>query len=238
MSITPIIAQQRLDSRGKPTIQVTLRTSRGIFRSTVPSGASNGDYEAVELRDSDPKVSNGQGVTKAVHSLEQILAPKILDWDLNPAHVLARVEQLTIDADGTPDKSKLGANVILAVSTGLGDEGGFALRVRHPHETLDLIVEAIDRAGYTGKVKISIDSASQSFRREGGYDLGFKTNKSQILDPEQLADLYHELLVKYSIVLLEDPLGQDDWESLTKSRSQLQVELVGHDLLATNKQGI
>ncbi len=329
MSITSITAQQRLDSRGKPTVQVTLRTSDGVFRSIVPSGASKGDYEAVELRDNDPKVFHGQGVAKAVHNVEHILAPKIIDSGLHPAHDLAKIEQLMIDADGTPDKSKLGANAILAVgmaaaragaaalgiplyqflakqsftptsefvlpvpfmnvlnggehsgnplafqefmiapvhaesfaqavqwnaetyaclrsllvekfgtaAIGLGDEGGFAPPVRGPHETLDLIVQAIDRAGYTGKIKIGIDPASQSFRREGGYDLGFKTDKSEMMDPEQLAKLYHELLAKYPIILLEDPFGQDDWDSFAKFHSQSQVELVGDDLLATNKQRI
>lgn len=96
-------------------------------------------------------------------------------------------------------------------------------------------MQAVDRAGYTGKIKIGIGPASQSFRRKGGYDLGFKTDGSELLGPEQLAELYYGLLAKYPIVLLEDSFGQDDWGSFAKFRSQSEVELVGDDLLATNK---
>lgn len=131
-------------------------------------------------------------------------------------------------------KSKFGASAI-----GVGDEGGFAPPIRHPHEALDLLVEAIEQAGHTGKVKIGIDPASESFCTEKGgkvtYDLGYKSpGDSEVLSPADFAELYRQLVAKYPIVLLEDPFGQDDWDSWTAFNKTCQIELVGDDLLATN----
>lgn len=330
MAITAVTAQWRLDSRSKPTVQVLLKTSHGTFRSIVPSGASKGDYEAVELRDEDPNAFLGQGVLKAVHNVDRILGPAVVKSGLDPARDLRKIDQLMIDLDGTPDKSKLGANAILAISMaaaragaaaqgvplykflakesgsasddfilpvpfmnvlnggdhsgnpmafqefmiapthattfaqavqwnsetygclkslvskkygkaaiGLGDEGGFAPpTIDHPHQALDLLVEAIKEAGHEGKIKIGIDPASQSFFKEGKYDLGFKTDKPDMKSPDELAKLYEELLAKYPIVLLEDPFGQDDWDSFAKFNAEGHVELVGDDLLATNPKRI
>lgn len=310
-------------------MQVTLQTEHGAFRSIVPSGASKGDYEAVELRDGDSSVFHGQGVAEAVHNVEHILAPAIMKSGLDPERDLRRIDEMMMALDGTPDKSKLGANAILAVSMaaaragaaaarkplyefiasesnasvdgfvlpvpfmnvlnggdhsgnpmafqefmiapihagsfaqavqwnaetyaslrnlivkkygkgaiGLGDEGGFAPPISHPRQALDLLVQAIDDAGHTGKIKIGIDPASQSFFKDGKYDLGFKTDKPEVMSPDQLGDLYRQLLDEYPIVLLEDPFGQDDWDSFTKFHASSQVELVGDDLLATNKKRI
>lgn len=329
MAILAITAAQRLDSRGMPTVQVTMQTECGIFRSIVPSGASKGDYEAVELRDGDTHAFHGRGVTKAVHNVEQIIAPAILKSGLDPAFDLKKIDEMMIALDGTPDKSNLGANALLAVSmaaaragaaardkplyefieqesgaaadgftlpvpfmnvlnggehsgnhmafqefmiapvhagsfaqavqwnvetymslralivkrfgtqaVGLGDEGGFAPPVDHPRQALDLLVQAIEDAGHTGKIKIGIDPASQSFFTNGKYDLGFKTNHSELLDSEKLGELYQQLLEEYPIVLLEDPFGQDDWTSFAKFHASSHVELVGDDLLATNRKRI
>lgn len=326
MSITSITAQQRLDSRGKPTVQVQLTTPHGTFRAIVPSGASKGDYEAVELRDGDKSAFEGNGVLKACRSVSQTLGPKIIEAGLDPATDLKKIDQLMIETDGTPDKSKLGANAILGISMaaaragaaarniplyqfladesgtpskdfvlpvpfmnvlnggdhsgnpmafqefmiapthatsfaqavqwnaetysalktliqskhgkgaiGLGDEGGFAPPIGHPHEALDLLMEAIKVAGHEGKIKIGIDPASQSFfTADSKYDMGFKTDTPDLLDATMLGDLYRKLLKKYPIVLLEDPFGQDDWSAFTDFNKDCAVELVGDDLLATN----
>lgn len=325
MAIISIRASQRLDSRGKPTVQVDLTTSDGTFRAIVPSGASKGDYEAVELRDGDSSAFEGNGVMKACHNVDEVLGPQIVESGLNPAHDLKKIDELMIKLDGTEDKSKLGANAILGVSMaaaragaaarkvelyeflagesgsptdeyllpvpfmnvlnggdhsgspmafqefmiaptgassfaqavqwnaetyanlksiiqekygkgaiGLGDEGGFAPPIGHPEEALDLLVEAIAKAGHEGKIKIGIDPASQSFFQNGKYNLGFKTNQDNIMDANELGDLYRRLLQKYPIVLLEDPFGQDDWDAFANFMKDCSVELVGDDLLATN----
>lgn len=323
--ITSITAQQRLDSRGKPTVQVRLTTASGTFHSIVPSGASKGDYEAVELRDGDQAYYGGEGVLKAVHNVEEVLAPAIIEANLDPATDLKKIDELMVKLDGTDDKSKLGANAILGISmaaaragaaasdvplyqflakesgtptddfvmpvpfmnvlnggdhsgntmafqefmiapvdassfaeavqynaetyvclkslitkkygksaTGIGDEGGFAPPIYHPHEALDLLVEAIDHAGHAGKIKIGIDPASQSFLKEGAYDIGFKSDKPEMMSSTELGKLYHSLLEAYPIVLLEDPFGQDDWDAFTEFNKNCPIELVGDDLLATN----
>lgn len=117
---------------------------------------------------------------------------------------------------------------------GLGDEGGFAPPIGHPEEALDLLVEAIAKAGHEGKIKIGIDPTSQSFFQNSKYNLGFKTNQDNIMDANELGDLYRRLLQKYPIVLLEDPFGQDDWDAFANFMKDCSVELVGDDLLATN----
>jgi len=116
MSITSIKAAQRLDSRGKPTVQVILTTVNGCFRSSVPSGASKGDYEAVELRDGDSSCYQGSSILKAVHNVENVLGPAVIDAKLNPATDLAKIDELVVKLDGTDDRSKLGANAILDIS--------------------------------------------------------------------------------------------------------------------------
>jgi len=330
--ITHIEAAQRLDSRGKPTVQVCVTTEKGIFRALVPSGASKGQYEALELRDGDKSVYHGNGVLKSVHNVNEILAPTIVARKFDVGKDLAAIDALMREMDGTADKRKLGANAILGISmacaragaadqgvplfeflrqisnshkpyimpvpffnvlnggvhsgnlmafqefmiapvgasslthavqmgseiyqtlkdvikakfgasaTGIGDEGGFAPPISQPHEALDLLITAIEKCDYVGRVKIGIDPASSEFFRSEVYDLGFKNESSQKLDvklsPFQLSELYQQLIDKYPIVLLEDPFAEDDWDSWTKFNRTCSIELVGDDLLATNTERI
>jgi enolase len=323
--IESIHAFQRLDSRGNPTVQVVLTTENGRFTALVPSGASKGAYEAIELRDGDPAAYAGKGVLRAVRNVEDVLAPALL------SHQFAETDLRGVDAfmkslDGTEDKSKLGANAILGVSMacaragaaaqrvplyeflrrqagaktpfvmpvpffnvlnggvhsgnamafqefmiapvgaasmeeavrmgaevyqqlkgiiqaeygsaaiGLGDEGGFAPPISQPHEALDLLVAAVEKCGYTGKVKFAMDPASSEFFQTGKYVLDFKAKDAgkAVLSPEKLAELYNGLIEKYPVILLEDPFAQDDWGAWEAFDKTCKIELVGDDLLATN----
>jgi len=124
-------------------------------------------------------------------------------------------------------------------ATSIGDEGGFAPPISQPHEALDLLVEAVEEAGYTGKIKFAMDPASSEFFREGNYDLGIKDKKSAKLSPNGLADLYRDLIEKYPLVLLEDPFAEDDWESWSKFMEKgTSVEIVGDDLTVTNVERV
>lgn len=114
--ITAIHAAQRLDSRGKPTVQVRVTTSDGVFQSLVPSGASKGDYEAIELRDGDKAAYHGNGVLKAVSNVEGVLGPAIMKEKYDVATDLEKIDRCMISTDGSDDKSRLGANAILGVS--------------------------------------------------------------------------------------------------------------------------
>ncbi|RAH70388.1 enolase [Aspergillus aculeatinus CBS 121060] len=323
--IKAIKAAQRLDSRGNPTVQVDLTTEHGVFRAIVPSGASTGANEAVELRDSDPSNYGGKSVHKAIHNVESVIGPALIKSGLRVETDQRKIDELLIALDGTKNKANLGANAILGVSmacaragaaaaglelydylrresgakkpyvmpvpffnvlnggvhsgnkmafqenmiapvgassfseavrmgsevyqhlktilakrfgasaVGIGDEGGFAPPISQPHEALDLLAEAVSEAGYEGKIKFAIDPASSEFFRNGTYDLGFKDDAPNPRLPKQLMDVYHSLLSKYPIVLLEDPFAEDDWASWTEFCENCPVELVGDDLLVTNK---
>ncbi|CAI7676726.1 unnamed protein product [Penicillium palitans] len=322
--IRSIQAAQRLDSRGHPTVQVDLTTDKGTFRATVPSGASTGANEAIELRDKDSSAYGGKGVQKAVSNIELVIGPALVQSGLKADTHQKMIDCFLNNLDGTHDKSKLGANAILGVSmacaragaahldiplyeflrresggkkpyvmpvpffnvlnggvhsgnkiafqetmiapvgassfteavqmgsevyqqlkkvivkkfgpsaTGVGDEGGFAPPISHPHEALDLLVEAVSLAGYTGGIKFAIDPASSEFFRDGNYDIGFKDDKPNLQSPKQLAELYRSLLQNYPIVLLEDPFAETDWDSWIEFNQNCPVELVGDDLLVTN----
>jgi enolase len=128
-------------------------------------------------------------------------------------------------------------------ATGIGDEGGFAPPISKPSEALDLLVEAVEQAGYTGKIHFAMDPASSEFFREGSYDLGIKDKSSPKLTPDGLADLYRKLFAQYPIVLLEDPFAEDDWETWSKfmekgKEMKGMLEIVGDDLTVTNVERV
>ncbi|KAM6532485.1 hypothetical protein FSOLCH5_001908 [Fusarium solani] len=325
--IRSVRAAQRLDSRGNPTVQVEVTTAQGTFRALVPSGASTGTHEAAELRDKDGSKYGGKGVTQAVHNVEQVISPALVSKGFDPKTQLKDIDVFMRQLDGTPNKSRLGANAILGVSmacaragaastgvplydflrteagvkkpyvmpvpflnvlnggvhsgntmafqeimiaptgaqsfeeairmasevyhtlksvitdkfgapaTGVGDEGGFAPPISTLEEALDLLTVAIDKAGFTGRVKLACDPASSEFFNSGtgNYDLAFK-NKSvkDIRSSKEMQKLYKGILEKYQMVLLEDPFAEDDWQSWAEFNKDCPVELVGDDLLCTN----
>ena len=329
VTITDIKARQIFDSRGNPTVEVVVTTNRGEDTAAVPSGASTGEYEALELRDGG-KEYMGKGVSKAVENVNKIIAPALKG--MNPINQREIDEKMVQVLDGTQNqwgwcKSKLGANAILGVSLAVcragarakgvplwkhiadlagntdvllpvpsfniinggshagnnlafqefmilpigastfkeamrmgsevyhnlkkvivakygqdainvGDEGGFAPNIASAEEGLDLIMAAIEKAGYTGKVKIGMDVAASEFFVEGGYDLTLKNANAekQILNGEALSAYYKDLVSKYPIISIEDPFDQNDFASYAHMTEQMgeKVQIVGDDLLVTN----
>ena len=314
--IEQVGAREILDSRGNPTVEVEVLRDDGSFaRAAVPSGASTGAHEAVELRDSDERYM-GKGVTKAVDAVLDVLAPAVIDI---PAEDQRLVDEALLDADGTPNKSTVGANAVLGVSlavaraaaesanlelyrfiggsnahvlpvpmmnilnggahadsgvdvqefmiapigaptfrealrmgtevyhhlktvikdrglsTGLGDEGGFAPSVESTTAALDLIVEAIGKAGYElgTDVALALDVAATEFFKDGKYHFEGKQ-----LSAAEMADVYAELVNKYALVSIEDPLDEDDWDGWKTLTDMIgdKVQLVGDDLFVTNPQ--
>ncbi|PAY21889.1 phosphopyruvate hydratase [Dietzia natronolimnaea] len=314
--IEQVGAREILDSRGNPTVEVEVLLDDGSFaRAAVPSGASTGAHEAVELRDSDDRYM-GKGVTKAVDAVLDVLAPAVIGI---PAEEQRQVDEALLDADGTPNKSTVGANAILGVSlavaraaadsanlelyrfvgganahvlpvpmmnilnggahadsgvdvqefmiapigaptfrealrmgaevyhhlksvlkdkglsTGLGDEGGFAPSVDSTKAALDLIVEAIEKAGYTlgTDVALALDVAATEFYKDGKYHFEGKQ-----LSAAEMADVYADLVANYSLVSIEDPLDEDDWEGWKTLTEMIgnKVQIVGDDLFVTNPE--
>ncbi|GMT46595.1 MAG: enolase 2 [bacterium] len=317
-AIRAIRAREILDSRGNPTVEVDMELDCGARgRAAVPSGASTGVHEAVELRDGDTKEYGGKGVLQAVDNVNNVIAGELDGQDvLNQA----LLDKFMIDLDGTPNKGRLGANAILGVSmaaaraaasvldiplykylggsnavllpvpmmnimnggvhanwqsadfqeymivpygapgfrdalrwgsetyhalkdvlkkeghsTGVGDEGGFAPKVSSNEEPLDLIIRAIEQAGYEpGRdIGIAIDPASSGFYKEGKYLL---RTENRELTAEEMVEKYDSLVTKYPIVVLEDGLAEDDWEGWKILNGKLggRIELVGDDLFVTN----
>ncbi|KAM0788391.1 hypothetical protein ACM66B_001529 [Microbotryomycetes sp. NB124-2] len=326
MAIKSIHGRQVWDSRGNPTVEVDVVTEKGLFRAAVPSGASTGVHEAVELRDGDKSKYGGKGVHKAVANVNDVIAPELIKSGIDIKDQEA-IDNFLIKLDGTPNKGKLGANAILGVSmavakaaaaekgvplykhfadlagtsgdfilpvpamnvinggshagnalafqefmllpTGakdfdeamqmgtetyhvlksvikakygqdainVGDEGGFAPNVQGAEDSLELLTEAINKAGYSGKVKIGLDVASSEFYKDGKYDLDFKnpnSDSSKWLTGKELADVYIGFINKYDIVSIEDPFDQDDWEAWSHLTSQVKIQIVGDDLTVTN----
>jgi enolase len=315
-SIDAIHARQILDSRGNPTIEVEVVLDDGILgRAAVPSGASTGAFEAVELRDGGDEYG-GKAVGKAVQGVIDEIQPELLGFDADDQRL---VDQALIDLDGTPDKSRLGANAILGVSvavakaaaesarlplfrylggpnahvlpvplmnilnggahadnnvdvqefmivpigagtfaealrwgaetyhalksvlkqhrlsTGVGDEGGFAPDLAHNRAALDLIVEAIGKAGFTpgDQVALALDAAASEFYSDGGYH--FEGNRKTAAE---MAAIYASWLDAYPIVSLEDPLAEEDWAGWTELTGRLgaRVQIVGDDIFVTNPE--
>ncbi len=314
-SIEFVDARQILDSRGNPTVEVQVVLEDGSEgRAAVPSGASTGAFEAVELRDGDAAHYGGKGVLKAVENVIEQIAPEVIGMEADEQRLL---DQAMIELDGTDNKGKLGANSILGVSlavahaaaesaglplyryiggptanllpvpmmnilnggshadsnvdiqefmiapigaatfadalemgagvyhalkavlkarglaTGLGDEGGFAPNLASNAEALDLILEAITKAGFVpGKdVALALDVASSEFYKDGKYAFegGLKSSAEMI-------EYYEQLVAKYPLVSIEDPLNEEDWDgwaAITKVLGD-KVQLVGDDLFVTN----
>ena len=313
--IEQVGAREILDSRGNPTVEVEVALDDGtLARAAVPSGASTGEHEAVELRDGDPKRYGGKGVEKAVTAVLDEIGPQLKDFE---AVDQRSVDQKLVDLDGTPDKSRLGANAILGVSlavakaaaessglelfrylggpnghvlpvpmmnivnggahadsdvdiqefmiapigaesfrealrwgaevyhalksvlkgrglaTGLGDEGGFAPNLPNNREALDLIVLAIEKAGYQpGRdIALALDAAATEFCTDGVY--AFEGTKRSA---EQMIDYYAELVENYPLVSIEDPLDENDWDGWVRLTGVIgkRVQIVGDDLFVTN----
>lgn len=329
MSIKSIKARQIFDSRGNPTVEVDLTTDKGLFRSAVPSGASTGIYEALELRDNDKANYHGKGVSKAVANINSQIAPALVSSGLKVTQQ-KEIDDAMLKLDGTANKDKLGANAILGVSmavcragaaekgvplfkyiaelagnnnivlpvpafnvinggshagnklamqefmilptgasnfteamkmgsevyqhlksviksrygldaTSVGDEGGFAPNILNNKDALDLIIEAINKAGYTGKIEIGMDVAASEFHKEGKYDLDFKnpaSDPSTYLSSDKLGDLYQEFIKGYPMVSIEDPFDQDDWDAWSKLTGNTTIQIVGDDLTVTNPKRI
>ena len=317
--IQTVFAREILDSRGNPTVEVEISDGTITTRACVPSGASTGIHEALELRDGDKTRYGGQGVLQAVANVNDTIAPAVIGQD--PADQKA-LDTLMLELDGTPNKSKLGANAILGVSlaacrlaalqqdiplyqhiktlfgstdirlprpmmnvlnggkhadsglavqefmifpnlgdfarnlqagaevfhtlkkiltsrgeaVGVGDEGGFAPHLATVPEALDVLVEAVEQAGYTTKqIQFAMDAAASEF-----YDKDKQTYRidNQDLTSEELANYYGALIEEYPIVSLEDSHAEDDFEgfALMQSRYGDRVQLVGDDLLVTNPE--
>ncbi len=318
LKILKIKSRQILDSRGNPTVETEIHTKSGISRASVPSGASTGVHEAVELRDGGKKFL-GLGVSKAVKNVNTIIAKKLVGKQVNQASA----DKLMINLDGTPNKAKLGANAILSVSmalckaealekgmaqyvhvsdlfennklvlptpafniinggkhagnqldiqeymllpvnaktfqealqigsevyhklkellskdygkkaTNVGDEGGFAPPMTDYEEPLDYIMTAVEKLGYSKKIKIGIDAAASSFCRGGKYYLDGRE-----LSTTELIDVYSEMVDTYPIVSIEDPFAENDFEAFANLTKKLKkIQIVGDDLLCTNPRRI
>jgi enolase len=315
-SIDAVGAREILDSRGNPTVEVEIALDDGtIGRAAVPSGASTGQFEAVELRDGDDRYG-GKGVERAVRAVMDDIAPALVGYDADEQRL---VDQVLCDLDGTPNKARFGANAILGVSlavakaaadsaklplyryvgganahtlpvplmnilnggahadtdvdvqefmvapigaatfaeglrrgtevyhalkavlkdrglaTGLGDEGGFAPNLGSNREALDLIAEAVEKAGLTlgDDIGFALDVAATEFH---DADAGTYAFEGRTKTADELIAYYGELVDAYPILSIEDPLGEEDWAGWQAITAKLgeRVQLVGDDLFVTN----
>jgi enolase len=315
--IEDIIGREILDSRGNPTVEVeVLLESGAIGRAAVPSGASTGVHEAVELRDGDPDRYGGKGVLKAVENVDDIISEELYGYE---ALDQVAIDEYLIELDGTPNKGRLGANAILGVSlatakaaaaelglplyryiggvsartlpvpmmnilnggkhavdgpdlqefmampvgatsfaealqwgaetyhalkkvlkgkgysTGVGDEGGFAPSLKSNEEAVELIIEAIQQAGYRPgeDIFVALDPAASEVFEDGKYVL---KKEGRTLSGEEMVDFYETWVEKYPIISIEDGLAEDDWDTwvLMQQRLGNRLQIVGDDLLVTN----
>ncbi|XP_064375328.1 gamma-enolase isoform X3 [Dromaius novaehollandiae] len=285
MSIEKIHAREILDSRGNPTVEVDLYTHKGLFRAAVPSGASTGIYEALELRDNDKSRFLGKakfganailGVSLAVckagaaekdvplyrHIADlagnsDLILPvpafNVINGGSHAGNKLAMQEFmiLPVGAESFRDAMRIGAEVYHNLksvikekygkdATNVGDEGGFAPNILENSEALELLKEAIDKAGYTDKIVIGMDVAASEFYRDGKYDLDFKSpdDPSRYISADELGDLYQSFVRDYPVVSIEDPFDQDDWEAWSKFTANVGIQIVGDDLTVTNPKRI
>uniref|UniRef100_A0A8C5U1F1 phosphopyruvate hydratase n=1 Tax=Malurus cyaneus samueli TaxID=2593467 RepID=A0A8C5U1F1_9PASS len=285
MAVERIHAREILDSRGNPTVEVDLYTHRGMFRAAVPSGASTGIYEALELRDNDKSRFLGKakfganailGVSLAVckagaaekdvplyrHIADlagnsDLILPvpafNVINGGSHAGNKLAMQEFmiLPVGAESFRDAMRIGAEVYHNLksvikekygkdATNVGDEGGFAPNILENSEALELLKEAIDKAGYTDKIVIGMDVAASEFYRDGKYDLDFKSpdDPSRYISGDELGDLYQSFVRDYPVVSIEDPFDQDDWEAWSKFTANVGIQIVGDDLTVTNPKRI
>jgi len=318
-TIVDVFAREVLDSRGNPTVEVEVILEDGTMGTAiVPSGASTGAHEAVELRDGDSGRYGGKGVLQAVKNVNEIIAQEVIGME---AVRQIDIDALMIDLDGTPNKAKLGANAILGVSlataraaaayldlplyqyiggvnakeipvpmmnilnggkhadnnvdiqefmvvpcgapsfaeglrmgaevyqalkkvlsakglaTSVGDEGGFAPNLPSNEAALDVILEAIEKAGYkAGKdIFLAIDTAATELIKDGKYHLA---SNNMILSSDEMVEFYAGLVDKYPLISIEDGLGEDDWDGWKKLTDRLgdKVQLIGDDLFVTNTE--
>jgi len=319
--IEEIVAREILDSRGNPTVEVEVTLTSGVRgRAAVPSGASTGIHEAVELRDGDGGRYRGQGVLKAVDNVNTAIADELIGWD---ALDQVGIDEFLIGLDGTPNKGGLGANAILGVSlavakaaaevlglplyryiggvsartlpvpmmnilnggkhavgstdlqefmvmpvgaesfaealrwgaetyhslkkvlkdrgynTNVGDEGGFAPSLGSNEEAVEVIVEAIEKAGYRPgeDIYIALDPAASEIYEDGQYHL---KKEGRVLSGQEMVAFYEDWVSKYPIISIEDGLAEDNWESwkLLTARIGDRVQIVGDDLLVTNVERV
>jgi len=317
MKITAVKAREILDSRGNPTVEVDVWADGVLGRAAVPSGASTGEREAIELRDGDKGRYLGKGVLTAVRNVNDVIGPRLKGMDPSGQKM---IDEILIEMDGTPTKSKLGANALLGVSmavarsaangqgkplyeylsfgkgvtlpvpfmnvvnggahadntidfqefmivprrfptfresiragvetfhtlksilkkkgysTNVGDEGGFAPNLKSIEEVLDTLVEAVEKAGYQGKIDLALDVAASELWKEGTYV--FKKSDGSKKSSDEMAALYEKLCSKYPIVSIEDGLGENDWEGWKRLTARLgkKTQLVGDDLFVTNTE--
>lgn len=320
-NIIDVWAREILDSRGNPTLEVEVVLESGVVgRAAVPSGASTGEHEAVELRDGDKSRYNGKGVLKAVDNVNEKIAEELIDFDSTDQ---VAIDNLLITLDGTENKSNLGANAMLGVSlacakasaeffglplykyiggvnaktlpvpmmniinggkhadnnvdfqefmvmpvgapsfsealrmgtetfhalksvlakkgynTAVGDEGGFAPSLKSNEEAIEVILEAIHKAGYKvgDEIAIALDPAASEFfiKDKNAYHL-FKSAPDKLIPIEKMVDYWADWVNKYPIVSLEDGLAEDDWDGwkLLTEKIGSKIQLVGDDLFVTN----
>jgi len=319
LEIVDVVARQILDSRCFPTVEVEVYLDDGtVGRAAVPSGASTGMYEAVELRDGDKDKFLGKGVLNAVKNVNDTIAEELIGCNVFEQ---TYIDKMLIELDGTNNKGKLGANAILGVSlavanaaanslnmplyryiggvnakvlpvpmmniinggshadnsvdlqefmimpagaptfseavrmcaevyhtlkkilndkgysTGIGDEGGFAPNLKSNAEALDVIIEAIGKAGYKAgeEIFIAIDAASSEYYKDGKYVL---ENEGRTLTSAEMVDFFEEWVNKYPIISIEDGMAEEDWDGwkLLTERLGKKVQLVGDDLFVTNTE--
>lgn len=317
-TIIDVFAREIMDSRGNPTVEVEVVLEDGsVGRAAVPSGASTGAYEAVELRDGEDRYL-GKGVLQAVDNVNEVIAEELIGYDATDQ---VEIDNLMIELDGTPNKGKLGANAILGVSlavakaaaistgnylfkylggvnaktlpvpmmnilnggehadnnvdiqefmimpvgansfsealrmcseiyhnlkkvlnekglnTAIGDEGGFAPDLSSNEEAIEVIIEAVKRAGYKpgNDIMLALDVAATELYKDGKYVL---EGEGKELTSEEMVDFYLELVEKYPIISIEDGLAEDDWDGWKMMTEKLgkKIQLVGDDLFVTNTE--
>jgi len=268
-AIVDIVGREVLDSRGNPTVECDVLLESGTMgRAAVPSGASTGSREAIELRDGDPKRYLGKGVLKAVEHINTDIAEAVLGLD---ASEQAFLDKTLIDLDGTDNKGRLGANAMLAVSmavaraaaeeavlplyryfggmggmqmpvpmmngmsVAVGDEGGFAPNVDSHEAAIQMILQAIENAGYTAgeQIALGLDCAASEFYKDGLYHL---SGEGLQLTSAQWTDMMATWVDKYPIISIEDGMSEGDWDGwkILTDRLGKKVQLVGDDLFVTN----